>query len=90
MRWAISKESLEERKRMNKEFSEEQMKHIEVISQEELEKIDGTFLFCSNIKNTPNAVKGKCSDCGKIIYYQPYNENIERKLCEECTGNVIK
>ena len=34
----------------------------------------------------PDNLQGNCHDCGRVIYYRPYNEKATVKICIDCAS----
>jgi len=51
----------------------------------EIQKPDA-IVICMPIPTPefPDNLQGECNDCGRPIYYRPYNEKATTKLCIDC------
>ena len=47
---------------------------------------EDAVLACMDIPTLgfPDNLQGECTDCGKPIYYRPYNQPAKVKLCPKC------
>jgi len=65
-------------------MDKETMEELDRIMRELRKKVNVNFLLASPISYFKDDIEGRCSICGKKIYFRPYNKDIKVKLCMEC------